>query len=80
MNNEKKYETLADIYHNSFAFRSAFKHFLRDVKCHNDDNNVFVLMSISRCKGIVLCLYDLGIVDCDLELYAYDVLSRFLRR
>lgn len=76
----KKYENLADIYKNSCAFRSAFKHFLRDIKSNVDDYGVFRMMSISKCKGIVSCLYDLEIIDGDLELYAYDVLSRFLRR
>lgn len=73
---DKKFETLTEIYKNSTAFRVTFRHYLSNVKRKKD--STYKLMALSKCEGVLYCLYDFGIIDVDLEIYADNVLARFL--
>lgn len=84
MNNEKKYETLADLYNGSFAFRLAFRSLVNEhdyylsnsqyeFTCRANDTRVF------QCLGVLDVYYfDLKLMDCFTYQHFYAVIRRYM--
>lgn len=82
MNNEKKYETLAEFYKDFTGFRVSFKRLSIVHKTYKEIGNAYsAAMNDERvqfAKGIVYACYCVDLIDSEAYCYFNNVLDRYL--